>query len=252
MGSKVYKKLPLVVNAMYKFRHAFFEIFGQIAEIIDIGCHQRMGHFVGNGAVQVACIGTVGFAVFIGQAHIPVVGHVNGEGKFAGYAAAGVIGDIGQGTGGTVVFELYIHLVDAGIGAEGVIIGCRDQFNAPGQPFRVQPLDNEVLYLVEGGVFACLAAGLVQHIFAVICHHCIVIDLVDALIDFLLHGCPVCIGVGVIGRIDGFFLDGFQDIQGARDSAFCCLEHADAVLGVSYILIEAAYLHAHALRDGIA
>ena len=44
-------------------------------------------------------------------------------------------------------------------------------------------------------------------------------------------------------------LDGFQDIQGARDSAFCCLEHADAVLGVLRGLVQAADLGAHFFRD---
>ena len=80
----------------------------------------------------------------------------------------------------------------------------------------------------------------------------IVVDLVDALVELLLDRQTIVVRVRVVRRVDDLLLEGLQDVDRARNSAFSNLHHAVAVLRVLVVLVERTDLDAHTLGNRIA
>ena len=94
--------------------------------------------------------------------------------------------------------------------------------------------------------------GAVDEIFAVELHERVVVNLVDELIQFLLNGLAIFVGVGIVGGVDCLFLHSLQDFDGIGYRAFGGLHHAGVVLAVLIRLVERTDANSHALGDGIA
>ena len=94
--------------------------------------------------------------------------------------------------------------------------------------------------------------GTINEVLAVECDNCVVVDLVDRLIELLLDGLAVSIRVRVVCCVDDLFLQGLQDLNCGAYCTLCNLHHALAVLGVLVVLVEGTDLYAHALGYCIA
>ena len=94
--------------------------------------------------------------------------------------------------------------------------------------------------------------GAIQQVLAVKGHQGIVIYLVNVLVKLLLHIAPVRIRHGAVGSGNRLFLQGAQNIYGRGQRPIRYLHHALAVLGILPCLVQASYLHAHALPYGPA
>ena len=92
----------------------------------------------------------------------------------------------------------------------------------------------------------------VDEILSIICYVRIVVDLINALVQFFLNLRAVGVRIRVVRRVDDLFFQGLQDIHGTLYGAFGDLHHTVAVLRVLIVLIERTNLHAHTLRDGVA
>ena len=99
----------------------------------------------------------------------------------------------------------------------------------------------------------CLAVvGTINKIFAVVRYVCVVIDLVDGLIQLFLDCLTVCICIRIVGCIDDFLFESLKNLNCAGDCAFSNLHHAVAVLSVLVVLIQGTDLNTHTLGNCIA
>ena len=89
----------------------------------------------------------------------------------------------------------------------------------------------------------------INQILAVVCRQCILVDLVDHLIDLDLDEATIAIRIRIVGGVDCLFLQCLEDLDGGLHGALCCTQKCGTVLCILIILIEGTHLHAHPLGD---
>ena len=91
----------------------------------------------------------------------------------------------------------------------------------------------------------------IYQILAIKGYICIVVDLVDRLIQLLLDSLTICISISIVGCIYCLLLQSLQDIYSGAYSTLSNLHHRSAVLSIAISLIQRTNLHTHTLGNCI-
>ena len=89
----------------------------------------------------------------------------------------------------------------------------------------------------------------INQILAVIRSECVLVDLVDHLLDLDLDETTVAIRVRIVGGVDRLFLQCLENLDGGLHGPLCRTQKCCTILCILIILIEGAHLHAHPLGD---
>ena len=87
----------------------------------------------------------------------------------------------------------------------------------------------------------------INKILAVVSDVGVVIDLVDGLIEFLLDRLAVDVRIGIVGRVDGFFLECPQYFNRRLYGTLRGAHHRIAIDRIFVILVKRTHLNTHTL-----